>query len=76
MIYQLQLDGLMTANSFQEGHRIRAQISASFAPHLSRNLQTGDSEVESSELRVAEITIYHDATHQSALILPVLDQQD
>jgi putative CocE/NonD family hydrolase len=75
-VYELRLDGLMTANSFKAGHRIRAQVSASFAPHLSRNLQTGESEVESSESQVAEITIHHDAEYQSALILPMLDQKD
>jgi predicted acyl esterase len=66
----------MTANSFKAGHRLRAQISASFAPHLSRNLQTGESEVDSSESQVAEITIYHDAEHQSALLLPMLELQE
>ena len=74
-VYELRLDGLMTANSFKAGHRLRAQVSASFAPHLSRNLQTGESEVESSESQVAEITIYHDAEYQSALLLPMLDQK-
>lgn len=73
-VYELSLDGLMTANSFKAGHRIRAQVSASFAPHLSRNLQSGESEVDSSESHVAEITIYHGARYQSALLLPMLDQ--
>jgi putative CocE/NonD family hydrolase len=75
-VYELRLDGLMTANSFKAGHRIRAQVSASFAPHLSRNLQTGESEVDSSESQVAEITIHHDVEYPSALILPMLDQKN
>ena len=72
-IYELRLDGLMTANMFKAGHRIRAQVSASFAPHLSRNLQTGESEVYSSESQIANITIHHDAQYPSALLLPLVD---
>ena len=75
-VYELRLDGLMTANSFKAGHQIRAQVSASFAPHLPRNLQSGESEVDSSESTIAEITIYDSNTHKSALILPMLDQHD
>ena len=72
-VYELNLDGLMTANTFKAGHRIRAQVSASFAPHLSRNLQTGESEVSSSESKIANITIHHDTQYASALLLPVID---
>lgn len=72
-IYELRLDGLMTANLFKAGHRIRAQVSASFAPHLSRNLQTGESEVYSSESQIANITIHHNAQYPSALLLPLID---
>ena len=36
-IYEVEIGGLLTANLFAPGHRIRIQISASFAPHLSRN---------------------------------------
>jgi putative CocE/NonD family hydrolase len=72
-VYELNLDGLTTANSFKAGHRIRAQVSASFAPHLSRNLQTGESEINSSESRIAHITIHHDTQYPSALLLPIID---
>jgi predicted acyl esterase len=51
------------------------QISASFAPHLSRNLQTGESEVVSATARPAAITIHHEAGNVSRLLLPVLDGQ-
>ncbi len=71
-VYELTLDGLLTANRFAAGHRIQLQISASFAPHLSRNLQTGESEVTSAESRPAKITIHHSAEYPSRLIIPVL----
>lgn len=70
-IYELRLPNLITANRFGKGHRIRVQISASFDPHLSRNLQTGESEVHSAESRAAEIRIHHDAGHASRVLLPV-----
>ena len=63
-----------TSIRFAKGHRIRAQISASFAPHLSRNLQTGESEVVSAASRPAAITIHHEAGNASRLLLPVLDR--
>ncbi len=61
----------MTSHRFGRGHRIRVQISATFDPHLSRNLQTGKSEVDSAESRSAEIRIHHGAGHASRLLLPV-----
>jgi putative CocE/NonD family hydrolase len=57
--YRLRLPTLMTAMRFARGHRIRVQVSGTFDPHLSRNLQTGGSEVDSSESRAAAITIHH-----------------
>ncbi|MCH7822665.1 MAG: CocE/NonD family hydrolase [Proteobacteria bacterium] len=71
-VYEIRLDNTMVANTFKAGHRIRAQISASFAPHLSRNLQTGQSESVSSESQIANITIHHNTQYPSALILPVI----
>jgi hypothetical protein len=71
-VYELRLPMLLTSNLFAKGHRIRAQISASFAPHLSRNLQTGESEVTSAESRPARISIHHDGSHPSTLQLPIV----
>jgi putative CocE/NonD family hydrolase len=71
-VYELRFDGLLTANRFAEGHRIRLQVSATFAPHLSRNLQTGESEMNSTESRIAEIIIHHGGEYRSMLELPVL----
>ena len=72
-IYELRIPAMMTGIRFATGHRIRAQVSASFDPHLSRNLQTGKSEVDSAESRPAIITIHHGIEHASKLQLPVLD---
>lgn len=71
-VYLLTLDRMLTSNTFLAGHRIRAQISAAFSPHFSRNLQTGESEIASSRTRAGHIRIYHDAEHPSRLVLPVI----
>jgi putative CocE/NonD family hydrolase len=69
-VYELRLPPLPTAIRFGKGHRIRAQVSASFDPHLSLNLQTGLSEIDSAESRPAVITVYHDPSRPSRLLLP------
>lgn len=72
-VYELRLPNLLTSNRFAKGHRVRIQVSASFAPHFSRNLQTGESEIFSAESRPARITLYHGPDHPSRILLPVLD---
>lgn len=70
-VYALSLPGLVTSNRFAAGHKIRVQLSGSFTPHLSRNLQTGESEVVSKLSQPATIIIHHSDNHQSRIILPV-----
>jgi uncharacterized protein len=70
-VYLLRLAQALTAQRFAKGHRIRVQVSASFDPHLSRNLQTGESEVASAASRPAVITLHHDAAQPSKVLLPV-----
>jgi putative CocE/NonD family hydrolase len=73
-INELRLPMLLTANRFAKGHRLRVQISAAFAPHLSRNLQTGASETSSSASQAARIAIHHvGGGTSSRLSLPVID---
>lgn len=71
-IYELKLENLITSNLFLQGHRIRLQISASFTPNFSRNLQSGKSEVNSAEMKRAHIRVFHDAKHLSQVVLPII----
>jgi putative CocE/NonD family hydrolase len=71
--YELSIPTLLTAVRLGRGHRIRVQVSASFDPHLSRNLQTGESEVVSSAARSARISLMLGGAEASRLILPVID---
>jgi predicted acyl esterase len=71
-VYSLRFANLRTGNLFAKGHRIRIVLCGSFLPHFARNLQTGESEVKSKEMRKAEIRIHHDAARPSRLVLPVV----
>ena len=69
-IYRLELNRMLTSNTFLKGHRIRLQISGAFYPHYSRNLQTGQSEMVSQRSKIAHLKIYHEALHPSRIVLP------
>jgi putative CocE/NonD family hydrolase len=70
--YALTWDELFTANRFAKGHRIRVQVMSSFLPHYSVNPQTGESEATSAAVQQARVTILHDGTHPSRIVLPVM----
>jgi len=70
--YELRLDNLITSNVFKQGDRIRVQISASFFPNFSRNLQSGEMESVSAQMRKARVTIYAGAQHLSRIVLPAV----
>src|SRR5438445_5421474 len=73
-IYELGPASLLTSNVFQKGHRIRLQISGSFFPNFSRNLQSGELENESARLQKARISIYGDRRHPSRIVLPSIQR--
>ena len=68
---RVALPALMTAIRLAKGHRLRAQVSASFDPHLSRNLQTGESEVVSAESAARHDRDPPRPGHASRLLIPV-----
>jgi hypothetical protein len=71
-VYKIELDHLITSNVFQKGHRLRVQISTTFFPNFSRNLQTGESEAVSASMQKANISIYTDREHPSRILVPVV----
>ena len=71
-IYKLTIDMAATSNVFLKAHKIRLEISSSNFPRFDRNLNTGKSAANSAEFVKAAQTIYHDAAHPTALILPIL----
>ena len=74
-VHKLVLDTLITANTFHKGDRVRVALCASWFPGMSRNLQSGESELTSQAMRPAHITIHHSEKYPSRIILPVLPQE-
>ncbi len=67
----VHIDMWATAHRFLSGHRLRLLISSGAHPRWSRNLGFGEDVARGVRMAIAEQTIYHDATHPSALILPI-----
>lgn len=61
-----------TSNLFRAGHRIRLDVTSSNFPRFDRNPNTGGVFGEDGELRRANQQVFHDATHPSRLVLPVV----
>jgi len=60
------------ANVFKKGHRIRVDVSSSNYPRFDVNPNTGDPLGEHRRMVPADNTVYHEATHPSQVILPVI----
>jgi len=71
-IYKFVVDLWSTSNVFLKGHSLRLEISSSNFPRFDRNLNTGEVQATARRYVSATNTIYHDADHPSALILPIV----
>jgi putative CocE/NonD family hydrolase len=71
-IYRFTIDVWSTSNVFLKGHVVRLEVSSSNFPRFDRNLNTGEDNGRTERHVPATNTIYHDAEHPSALILPVV----
>lgn len=70
--YQISLDLWSTSNVFLHGHLLRLEISSSNFPRLDRNLNTGEEIKFARRFVTATNSVYHDAQHPSALVLPIM----
>jgi uncharacterized protein len=71
-IHKYTIDLWATSNVFKAAHRIRVYISSSNFPRFNRNLNTGEKTFGGTRMMKAQQTIYHDAEHPSAILLPVI----
>src|ERR1035438_1775506 len=71
-IYKFTVDLWATANVFHKGHMLRLEVSSSNFPRFDKNQNTGDDAGVGGKSVAATNTIYHDAEHPSALILPIV----
>ncbi len=70
----VSIDAGVTSNLFLAGHRIRLEISSSNFPRFNRNGNTGGAIADETRTVPAHQTIFHDARHPSALLLPVVSE--
>ena len=73
--YKFTVDMWATSNVFRKGHKLRLEISSSNFPRFDRNMNTGEEQALAQKSVKATNTIYHDAEHPSALVLPVVPAQ-
>jgi len=70
--YHITLDLWATSNVFLAGHKLRLEVSSSNFPRFDRNLNTGEEQAHATRMVKAKNVIYHDSTHPSALIVPLV----
>jgi len=78
-VYKFTIDLWATSNVFKKGHVLRLEISSSNFPRFDRNLNTGElrhlkssDHPQRQQFVTATNSIYHDAQHPSALVMPVV----
>lgn len=71
-IYLFTIEPFGTANVFKKGHRIRIDISSSNFPRFDVNPNTGEPLGMNRRVVEADNTIYHDLSHPSHVILPII----
>lgn len=72
--YSVTIDLWATSNVFLPGHCIRLDVTSSNFPRWERNLNTGQSSAQTTEVRSAQQTILHDAEHPSYVSLSVVEE--
>jgi putative CocE/NonD family hydrolase len=71
-IYSVRIGDMLTSNVFKKGHRIRLQVTSSRAPHYDPNPNTGGEIATATKLQPVAVTVHHDASHPSRLVLPFI----
>lgn len=70
---RLEIDLWSTALTFEKGHRIALHVTSSNSPRFEVNPNTGEAPGrQTMKPRVAVNSVFHDAAHPSALVLPVI----
>jgi len=74
-VYKFAIALWGTSNVFLKGHRLRLEVSSSNFPRFDRNLNTGEDAARAERFVKATNTVYHDASHPSAVVLPIVPQE-
>jgi hypothetical protein len=65
--YRVEVRGMVTANHFPAGHRIRVEIAGSNFPLADRNWHTGGPNEQAADGPVAHLTLHHGPGHPSRI---------
>jgi putative CocE/NonD family hydrolase len=71
---ELTIEMYPTSLVFRRGHRIRLDVSSSNFPRFDINPNTGGPLGQERSHRVALNSVYHDPSHASRILLPVVPQ--
>lgn len=71
-LYEYEIDVWTTCQTFLPGHAIRVEVMSASFPQWDRNPNTGSDLGTSTETRPAQQRVYHDATHPSRIVLPIV----
>lgn len=75
-IWKLSFRMHAAAHMFKRGHRLRVVIASGAHPRYARNTGTDEPLGEATTLLTADIEIFHDPRHPSAVHLPVVELPD
>jgi hypothetical protein len=75
-VYRLDFSPMTSSIVFQPGHRIRVEVTSSNFPKFVRNLNTGGSNYDERDPRVATNAVHHAPGRESYLELPVVRPED
>jgi len=70
-VYEFTIEPFPTANVFKKGHRIRVDVSSSNFPRFDVNPNTGEPLGRNRRMITTDITIQHNATYPSHIVLPL-----
>ncbi len=70
--YELTVDMWETSNVFKAGHQIRLEVSSSNFPRFDRNLNTSHKPGMTTEIKLADQTVFHDLERPSHITLPII----
>jgi uncharacterized protein len=73
VVYEYVIDLWATGITFLPDHRMRVEITSSSHPRWERNLNTGESTLDSSRTEVAHQIVFHDAGRPSRITLTVVE---
>jgi hypothetical protein len=74
-VARVRVDLWPTAYRFGRGHRIRLQVSSGSHPRYARNPGSGEPLATATTLVAANQTVFHDAQHPSAVVLPLVGRR-